>query len=84
MVAGSEGCAGASPVMLCRRRGPGGVDPTMSCSGDCKWSVEWSGCWRWSGRGGGAGSTAATVLVGLSVSALLLVASAPLRRRCCW
>jgi hypothetical protein len=82
MVAGSEGCAGASPVMLCRRRGPGGVDPTVSCFGDCKWSMEWSGCWRWSGRGGGAGSTAAAVLVGLSASTLLLVAFAPLRRVC--
>ena len=33
MVAGGEGFADASPVMLCRRRGPGGVDPTVSCSG---------------------------------------------------
>ena len=31
MVVGGEGYAGASPVMLCRRCGPGGVDPTVSC-----------------------------------------------------
>ena len=59
MVAGGEGCADASPVMLCRRRGPGGVDPTVSYSGDCK-------C-RWSGVVAGGEVTAAAA-AGLRVA----------------